>query len=345
MSDGGARGTGRAVAGSRRIIGPGVAPPRLGPSGVARAVVVIGAVVLASSFWFAIVAGVAVLLPASVAVVAAYVLVALAPIARLVRAFRVDVALRRWVALAAVLGAGLVPVSFVTVWPLAAVLRAPVFDGLDELVPVDPVAESSESVDLMVALAVADVLWTTAGVVLLLLIGRRTLVRPIDGLLVGAGVGAGYQFAMGLLATFEPIMAASAGAFEYLWPNALAHLLGVFASTWVSAAVVGLGVATARWRWTVGGRPVRLLAPVAALAVASVLHVSWLVRHWWFTDEADGLADGLRVLLPVCVWGVLVIVSAVGWARWQDDRAAPPRDAERAPPDWIPPDAGAVARR
>lgn len=255
------------------------------------------------------------LVPVSLVSLLAYAAVALVPLAVLVRLARPDGAVRAWMTLGFLAGSASISFSLSARGRVEAAVSALDWSAWGASVSSavhDPVLGST------VVGPIAEEVGKAFCVLAILAIGRATLDRPVDGILVGASVGSGFQFVENLLNTFE------FSSMDLRSPDGGVLLttgirsIGLFCSHWVLAAVVGAGLWAAfapRSRHR-GRGGLLLLALSMALAVG--LHSAWntIVAH------TTGRLEALPFFVALCMAGVLVMVLAIGWARREGARSA-----------------------
>jgi len=112
------------------------------------------------------------------------------------------------------------------------------------------------------------------GVVVCTLLARRRMRSPVDGFILGAVVGLGFQVVEDVVYTAN-VMAAGQDPWSAIWQMLL--LRGIMGGLWSHAVYtglfgLGLGYALTRPQWSMAAR---VLAAVAGLAAAWSLHFLW----------------------------------------------------------------------
>lgn len=174
----------------------------------------------------------------------------------------------------------------------------------------------------------------SAGLVLLLLWGRRFLANPIDGVVYAALIAGGFAFTENILYFGRAFQQAqAAGTADAFWQTFLLRgLLSPFAHvSFTSLCGLGLGIAAGRRSLMLYGG-----LGVGGLALGMCLHALWNGSTFFITvDPAAPMAGFVRYYLSVQVPIFLVLAAIVLWLRLREARVVRRRLSEYGRAGWF----------
>lgn len=187
-----------------------------------------------------------------------------------------------------------------------------------------PATGAASAASAVVQAPIVEEIAKGVGVLLILALGRRYFDGPVDGVVYGAVIGAGFAFTENILYFAESLM--SGGVAQVTVTFVLRGILSPFAHVMFTVAT-GLAVGLA----VRGGRSGRgVLGPwLAGLVVAILLHALW--------NGSAALADFFALYTTLQVPLFLVFVVGVLLLRREESRLTRARLLEYADAGWFTP--------
>ncbi|WOF22052.1 PrsW family intramembrane metalloprotease [Microbacterium betulae] len=203
-------------------------------------------------------------------------------------------------------------VGFALLWDLGVTLALPQLAAL-------------ESLGTVVQAPIVEELAKGVGVLLVLLMGRRAFDGPVDGVVYGALVGAGFAFTENI--QYFAVSAIEGGAASLTWTFVLRGLMSPFAHA-MFTAVTGFALGLAARRGASFGASLRTW--LAGLIGAIVLHGLWNASAT-FTDLGGFLH--LYVVLQVPLFAIFLLILMR--LRREEERLTKQRLGEYAAAGWF----------